>query len=29
MPEVAVIEEVIIILNPLYGNLKDSAEKLI
>lgn len=29
MPEVAVIEEVILFLNPIYGNLIESAERLL
>lgn len=29
MPEVAVIEEAILFLNPIYGNLIESAERLL
>jgi hypothetical protein len=29
MPECAIVEEIIIILNPLYCNFKESASKLI
>ncbi len=29
MPEVAIVEEVILILNPLYGAYIESAEKLL
>jgi len=29
MPECAIVEEIIIILNPLYANFKESASKLI
>jgi hypothetical protein len=29
MPEVAIVEEVIIMLNPIYGLYKEAAEKLL
>ena len=29
MPEVAIVEEVILILNPIYGLYKEAAEKLL
>ncbi len=29
MPEVAIVEEVILMLNPIYGNYFEAAEKLL